>query len=136
MWYQIVLFELVKRIFLMRWLWTIFSSFYLIAYAFWIPTLFDNILAIIPILGSTLVVGGGLLVEGAWRVLELDKNITTKMPGLPKLRIWQALGGIFLISYILVYIPEEGRVVAHWPLDLAITIIAGIIILVFSIRKN
>ena len=120
----------------MRWLWTIFSSFYLIAYAFWVPTIFENILTMIPILGSTLVIGGGLLVEGAWRVLELDKNITSKMPKLPKLRIWQAIGGVFLIGYILVYIPEEGRVVAHWPLDLAITILAGIMILVYAIRKN
>ena len=131
-----MLFELVKKIFLIRWLWTIFASFYLIAYAFWIPILFENILVMIPMLVITLIIGGGLLVEGVWRVLELDRKVTTKMPRLPKLRIWQIGGGIFLIGYILVYIPEEGRIVAHWPLDLAITIITGAIMLVYSIRKK
>ena len=120
----------------MEWLWTIFSSFYLIAYAFWIPVLFENIVVMIPILITTLAIGGGLLVEGAWRVLEFEKNIT-KMPTLPQLKIWQFVGGIFfLIGFLTVYIPDEGRVVAHWPLDLAITIIAGALILIYSIKKN
>ena len=58
------------------------------------------------------------------------------MPILPQLRIWQFVGGVFLIGFLTAYIPDEGRVVAHWPLDLAITAISGILILIYSIKKN
>ena len=119
----------------MQWLWTIFSSFYLIAYALWIPILFENIFVMTPILITTLGIGGGLLVEGAWRILEFEKNIT-KMPTLPQLGIWQFVGGVFLSGFLTVYIPDEGRDVAHWPLDLAITAIAGILILIYPIKKS
>lgn len=129
------LWDLVKRIFLMRWLWTIFTSFYLIAYVFWIPTLFDNILIMILLSAATLTVGTGLLLEGSWRVLELDRNVRNKMPRLPQTRIWQFAGGILLLGYLLVYIPQEGRIVAHWPLDLAITAMAGIIMLICSAKR-
>ena len=117
----------------MRWLWSLFGAFYLIAYTFWIPTLFDDLLIIIPLAAITLIVGGGLLLEGLWRVLELEENNREKnMPRLPRVRIWWLIGGIFLIGYLLVYIPQEGRLVAHWPLDLAITVIAAIIMLIYS----
>lgn len=117
----------------MRWLWSLFGAFYLIAYTFWIPTLFDDLLIIIPLSAITLIVGGGLLLEGLWRVLELEKNSREKnMPRLPRIRIWWLMGGILLIGYLLVYIPQEGRLVAHWPLDLAITVIAAIIMLIYS----
>lgn len=119
----------------MQWLWSLFAAFYLIAYTFWIPALFDDFLTIIPLSSFTLIVGGGLLLEGLWRVLELEKNNERKMPTLPRVRIWRMLGGILLIGYLLVYIPQEGRIVAHWPLDLAVTVIAGIIMLVYSARQ-
>ena len=64
----------------MQWLWTIFSSFYLIAYAFWIPVLFENILVMIPILITTLVIGGGLLVEGVGEYSNLRKITLLKCP--------------------------------------------------------
>lgn len=128
-----VLFALVQRIFFMRWLWSLFGAFYLIAYTFWVPTLFDDLLIIVPLSAITLIVGGGLLLEGLWRVLELEKNNREKnMPRLPRIRIWWLIGGILLIGYLLVYIPQEGRIVAHWPLDLAITVIAAIIMLIYS----
>lgn len=130
---QVVLFALVQRIFFMRWLWSLFGAFYLIAYTFWVPTLFDDLLIIVPLSAITLIVGGGLLLEGLWRVLELEKNNREKnMPRLPRIRIWWLIGGILLIGYLLVYIPQEGRIVAHWPLDLAITVIAAIIMLIYS----
>ena len=116
----------------MQWLWSLFAAFYLIAYTFWIPTLFADFLIIIPLSSLTLIVGGGLLLEGLWRAIELEKNNKRKMPTLPRIRIWWILGGILLIGYLLVYIPQEGRIVAHWPLDLAITITSGIIMLIYS----
>lgn len=131
--------EFIKEFFLLRWLWTLFAGFYLIAYTFWIPTLFDDLLIIIPLSAITLIVGGGLLLEGLWRVLEIGKNNSRIMPTLPRIRIWWMMGGIFLIGYLLVYIPQEGRLVAHWPLDLAITVIAAVIMLIYlatSIKQN
>ena len=124
--------EFIKEFFLLRWLWSLFAGFYLIAYTFWIPTLFDDLLIIIPLSAITLIVGGGLLLEGLWRVLELEKNNSRSMPTLPRIRIWWMIGGILLIGYLLVYIPQEGRLVAHWPLDLAITVVAAIITLIYS----
>ena len=130
-----MLFSFVQKIFFMRWLWSLFGAFYLIAYTFWVPTLFDDLLIIIPLSAITLIVGGGLLLEGLLRALELEKNNREKnMPRLPRVRIWWFIGGILLIGYLLVYIPEEGRIVAHWPLDLAITVIAAIIMLIYSAR--
>lgn len=126
--------DLVKRIFFMPWLWSLFASFYLVAYTFWVPTLFENFLIIIPISALTLIVGGGLFLEGLWRVLDLGKNSKQNMPTLPRIRIWWLIGGILLIGYLLVYLPQEGRIVAHWPLDLVITIIAAIIMLIYSAR--
>ena len=118
----------------MPWLWSLFASFYLVAYTFWVPTLFENFLIIIPISALTLIVGGGLFLEGLWRVLDLGKNSKQNMPTLPRIRIWWLIGGILLIGYLLVYLPQEGRIVAHWPLDLVITIIAAIIMLIYSAR--
>jgi len=124
--------EFIKEFFLLRWLWALFAGFYLLAYTFWIPTLFDDLLIIIPLSAITLIVGGGLLLEGLWRVLEIEKNNSRSMPTLPRIRIWWMIGGILLIGYLLVYIPQEGRLVAHWPLDLAITVVAAIITLSYS----
>lgn len=120
----------------MRWLWLLFVSFYLVAYSFWIPTLFDELWIILSLSAATLIAGGGLFLEGMWRVLEFEKNNEKAMPSLPQIRIWQTAGGILLLGYVLVYVPQEGRIVAHWPLDLAITIIAGIIMLAYSTIKQ
>lgn len=118
----------------MQWLWSLFASFYLVAYTFWIPTLFDDLLIIILISSITLIVGGGLLLEGLWRALDLERNSKQSIQTLPLIRIWWLMGGILLIGYLFVYIPEEGRLVAHWPLDLVITAIAAIIMLIYSSR--
>ena len=133
--FSVLLLEFVRRIFFLQWLWSLFASFYLIAYTFWIPTLFDDLFIIISLSSITLIVGGGLLLDGLWRALDLEQNSMKSTPRLPNIRIWWLLGGILLIGYLLVYIPQEGRIVAHWPLDLAITVIAGVIMLIYSVRR-
>ena len=118
-----------------RWLIAYFAGFYLLAYAFWVPHLFNNDwIIVIPTIAGTVILGMGLMAEGNWRVYELAKK--TKQRKLPMRWLWQILGGTTLLIYVAVYIPEEGRVVAHWPLDLAITIIAGALIIVYGIKKQ
>ena len=123
--------DFIKRIFLVRWLWSIFSGFYLVAYTFWVPGLFSDLLLKISVFAVTLIVGAGLVTDGFLRAMELDKG--TSMPALPFRRVWRAVGGIFLVGYLLVYIPTQGRIVAHWPLDLAITLIGGLVMLAYAV---
>jgi hypothetical protein len=117
----------------MRWLWSIFAGFYLVAYTFWVPNLFNNFLMIITVFVVTLIVGLSLVIDGFSKALELDtgKAVLT----LPVVWLWRLIGAIFLFGYLLVYIPPEGRIVAHWPLDLAITLVAGIVMLAYVILK-
>ncbi len=125
--------EFIKKIFLMRWLWSIFAGFYLVAYTFWVPNLFNNFLMIITVFVITLIVGLSLVIDGFSKALELDtgKAVLT----LPVVWLWRLLGAILLFGYLLVYIPPEGRIVAHWPLDLVITVVAGIVMLAYVILK-
>ncbi len=81
----------------------------------------------------TLIAGLGLLYDGFSKALELDTGKANTI--LPVIRLWRILGAILLFGYLLVYIPPEGRVVAHWPLDLVITLVAGIVMLVYVILK-
>ena len=126
------LIEPLKRIFMMSWLWRIFAGFYLVAYAFWIPKLFDTTLLVIPILAVTVTLGVGLSLDGFWRATELEME--SERPNLPSIQLWQIAGGILLMGYLLVYIPPEGRVVAHWPLDFAITLLSGLVLLAYAVR--
>lgn len=123
--------DFILRLFQIRWLWNIFAGFYLVAYAFWDPGLFDNLAAVISAIAVTLVIGFGLLTDGFYRAYELDKGGT--MPDLPFRRLWRFAGAILLFSYLLVYIPPTGRIVAHWPLDLAITLVAGLVMLAYGV---
>jgi hypothetical protein len=122
---------LIKKISLMRWLWGIFAGFYLVAYVFWVPAMLDRLLFVVLVASLTLILGLSLLVDGFSRALELE--YMEKPPALPFKRAREALGAIFLFGYLLVYLPPGGRIVAHWPLDMAITLLAGIIILVYAI---
>jgi hypothetical protein len=122
--------SLVKDFLFMRWLWEIFAGFYLVAYTFWVPKLFSDILVIVLLGGLTLLVGLVLLYLGFQRALELDKRRV--LPMIPKVRLWWLIGGILLLGYISVYIPPSGRIVAHWPLDLAITVVSGFIMLGYA----
>ncbi len=125
--------EFVKKIFLMRWLWSIFAGFYLVAYTFWVPNLFNNFLMIITVFVITLIVGLSLVIDGFSKALELDTG--NAVLTLPVIWLWRLLGALLLFGYLLVYIPPEGRIVAHWPLDLVITLVAGIIMLAYVILK-
>ncbi len=123
--------DLVIRIFKIKWLWTIFAGFYLVAYAFWVPDLFSEMLVVIAVIAITLIVGFGLLIDGFSRAHEVDGG--GAMPNLPFKRLWRFAGAILLFGYLLVYIPSTGRIVAHWPLDLAITLVAGLVMLGYGI---
>ncbi|MCE8426003.1 MAG: hypothetical protein J5U17_09535 [Candidatus Methanoperedens sp.] len=122
--------EFFSEIFLMRWLWTIFAGFYLVAYTFWIPGIFNRIFLKISVFAITLIIGGGLLAEGFFRAMELDSG--SIMPELPFKHIWIALGGVLLLGYLWVYISPKGRIVAHWALDMVITLVAGVVMLAYS----
>jgi hypothetical protein len=37
----------ISQVFKMSWLWSIFAGFYLVAYAFWDPSLFSNLLVVV-----------------------------------------------------------------------------------------
>ena len=127
--------EFIREIFLLRWLWSLFAGFYLLAYTFWIPNLFDNLIISIPLAAVTLLLAMGLMLEGFWRALDLKRK-TNDMPILPQRRLWQIFGGILLLGYLLVYVPPEGRIVAHWALDLAITIVAATMMFVFASKRR
>jgi hypothetical protein len=47
-------------------------------------------------------------------------------------RVLRFLGGVALLAYVSVYLPPGGRIVAHWPLDLGITIAAGVIMVTYG----
>lgn len=124
------MFEFFRDIFLMLWLWNIFAGFYLIAYTFWVPRMFTKIFLKISVFAITLIIGGGLLAEGFLRAMALDGGAI--MPELPFKHIWMAFGGVLLLGYLWVYISPKGRIVAHWALDMVITLVAGVVMLAYS----
>ena len=116
--------EILLEIANLRWLWDIFAGFYLVAYAFWVPALFDNPWLVVASVALTLLAGGSLLFNGFSVALVLG-SVPVRVLGR------RLLGGVLLLAYLLVYIPPEGRLVAHWPLDLAITAVSGTIMLCY-----
>ena len=125
---------LAKQVFLMTWLWAIFAGFYLVAYVFWVPRLFSGLARRTGVVAAvTLVLGAGFLLDGFLRALELQTS--SPMRAVPLRRIRRFLGGALLLGYLLVYLPPQGRVVAHWPLDLAITLVSGVIMVVYGIMN-
>lgn len=126
--------DFIKKAFQIRWLWSIFAGFYLLVYAFWVPDLFStNLPAMISVGVITVIVGFGLLVDGFFRACELNKNPT--LPDLPFKRLWRFWGAVLLLGYLLIYIPPYGQImaVAHWPLDLAITVVSMLAMLIYGI---
>lgn len=126
--------DIVKKAFQIRWLWSILAGFYLLVYAFWIPSLFStNLPVMITALAITIIVGLSLLIDGFFRACELDKG--PAMPGLPFKRLWRFGGAALLAGFLLIYIPPYGQImaVAHWPFDLAITIVSGLAMLIYGI---
>jgi hypothetical protein len=125
--------QYAKQVFLMSWLWSIFAGFYLVAYVFWVPSLFVSLAEVIVVAAVTLVVGAGLLQDGFLKAIELQMG--TKLRPLPLRRLRRFVGGAMLLGYLGVYLPPQGRVVAHWPLDLAITAVSGVIMVVYGIMN-
>jgi hypothetical protein len=122
------------RIFKMSWLWSIFAGFYLVAYTFWVPTLFANLMVMIGLAGLTLLLGLGFLYDGFSTALALQGGSPAR--ALPVGRLRRFAGGGLLLVFWLVYVPPQGRIVAHWPLDLAITVVSGIVMLVYGIQNR
>jgi hypothetical protein len=120
-----------KQIFLMGWLWAIFGGFYLVAYVFWVPGLFNSLPLIIGLAAVTLIVGAFSLLEGFLKAVALQNG--TKVGALPLGRLRHFVGGALLLGYLFVYLPPQGRIVPHWPLDLAITAVSGVLLIVYGI---
>jgi hypothetical protein len=117
--------------FRMTWLWSVFAGFYLVAYSFWLPSLFSSLVVVILAAALTLVLGFGLLYDGFSAAVALQGGRATKTLSLRRLR--RLAGGGLLLAYLLVYVPPKGRIVAHWPLDLAITAVSGAIMVIYAI---
>jgi hypothetical protein len=117
----------------MTWLWAIFAGFYLVAYVFWVPHLFSNVSVVVSVGTATLVVGLSLLADGFRRALQLQGP--TRLRSVPFERARRTVGGLMLLAYLLVYLPPQGRVVAHWPLDLAITAVSGGMMVVYGLMN-
>jgi hypothetical protein len=120
----------LEQLFLMTWLWSIFAGFYLVAYAFWVPRLSSSLPLVVLGVAAALALGGSLLVDGFFRAAELQSG--TPERAMPLVRVRQVLGGLALLAFLSVYLPPSGRVVAHWPLDLAITAASGVIMLAYG----
>ena len=125
---------LLTRIFLLTWLWSIFAGFYLVAYAFWVPTLFSSLPIVASVIALVLVLGLGLLYDGFGTALTLGGGQPLRT--LPARRFWRLAGGLVLLACPSVYLPPDGRVVAHWPLDLAITLVAGVMMIAYAITNR
>jgi len=128
------MFGSLKQIFLMTWLWNIFAGFYLVAYAFWVPRLFTSLPLVVVVVLVTLALGGSVMVDGFSRAMQLQSG--TALVALPLVRPRQLLGGTALLAYLSVYFPPSGRIVAHWPLDLAITVISGVVLLAYGLNRH
>lgn len=122
---------LMRQVLAMTWLWEIFAGFYIVAYAFWLPRLFDGLLLVILLVIATLAVGCSLLFDG----FAAARGLQTGVPigSLPYVRPRHLIGGVVLLVYTAVYLPPGGRIVAHWPLDLAITLLSGLILVYYAL---
>ncbi len=118
------------RILKMQWLWSTFAGFYLVAYVFWVPSLFGNVVEVILVAGVTLLLGFGLLFDGFGAALALQQGSTVKPSKYQRPR--RLVSGLVLLAYLAVYLPPKGRIVAHWPLDLAITAASGVVIVAYA----
>jgi hypothetical protein len=121
----------MRQLLAMTWLWDIFAGFYIVAYAFWLPRLFDGLLLVILLVLVTLALGCSLLFDGFAAARRLQTGVA--VGSLPYVRPRHLVGGVALLIYTVVYLPPGGRIVAHWPLDLAITLLSGLILVYYAI---
>jgi hypothetical protein len=121
----------MRHVLAMTWLWDIFAGFYIVAYAFWLPRLFQGPLLVILLVLVTLALGFSLLFDG----FAAARRLQTGMPvgSLPFVRPRHLVGGVVLLVYIAVYLSPAGRIVAHWPLDLAITLLSGLTLVYYAL---
>ena len=129
--------DLIKITFQTWWFWSIQGGFYLLVYAFWVPNLFStHLYSMIFVFTITLIVGLGLLADGFFRACEINKYPV--MPELPFRRLRRFAGATLLAGYLLIYLPPYGQImaVAHWPFDLAISVISGLAMLVYGIYDH
>jgi hypothetical protein len=124
----------LKQVLLMTWLWSIFAGFYLVAYAFWVPRLFSSLPVVVLVVLVTLALGGTILADGFSRAMQLQTGAALK--AVPFVRARWAIGGLVLLAYVSVYLPPTGRIVAHWPLDLAITVVSGVVMLAYAVANK
>ena len=120
----------LKQLLLMNWLWSIFAGFYLVAYSFWVPRLLASLLVAALVTVVTLGLGLSLLADGFSGALQLQTG--KGLAKVPLLRARELAGGLALLAYLSVYVPAGGRIVAHWPLDLAITLFSGLIMVAYA----
>ena len=118
----------------MTWLWSIFAGFYLVAYCSGSRSLFSSLAVVILGAVLTLVLGLSLLYDGFSTAVALQGGPATKPLSLRRIR--RLAAEELLLAYLLVYIPPKGRIVPHWPLDLAITAVSGAIMVVYAIRDE
>jgi len=124
----------LKQLYAMKWLWSIFAGFYLVAYCFWVPSLFASLPLVVLVLAVTLALGGSLLVDGFSIAMNLQTGTALRV--VPLVRVRQLLGGLALLAYAPAYLPPGGRIVAHWPLDLAITVVSGAMMIAYGITSK
>jgi len=118
----------------MGWLWSIFAGFYLVAYVFWVPRLLASPVEVILAAALTLLIALSLLCDGFSSAIALQGGSALRV--LPFRRLRRFAGGGLLLAYLLVYIQPQGRIVAHWPLDLAITAVSGAVMVVYGIQNQ
>jgi Na+-driven multidrug efflux pump len=92
--------------FKMTWLWSVFAGFYLVAYCFWLPSLFSSPVVVILAAALTLVLGLSLVYDGFSAAVALQGGPATKPLSLMRLR--RMAGGGLLLAYLLVYAPRKG----------------------------
>lgn len=130
---RLTLSEVLVQTLRMSWLWCIFAGFYLVAYAFWVPGLFGSGLLAALLILVAVGLGGSLLYDGFSNALALQTGRRGGGLALPFGRARVALGGAVLLAFVDVYLPPSGRIVAHWPLDLAITVVSGLVLLYYAV---
>ena len=102
--------------------WDLIGAFYLLAYAFWTP--FD--VFVIDFMVRWPTVTFAVLLGIRANLPSIYDEAERKFPfqiNLPRIG-----GGIALLLWSLIYIRESNRIVAHWPLDLIVTLLAGVIL--------
>lgn len=133
--------DLIREILEIRFLAALIGGFFLVAYAFWPFRLVGFIMAPVSA-GVTLFLGGLLLFEAYMRLVDLISDVQVKkpliIPGREKPVIMfegtgRLLAGSALLAWSLAYVNPASRVAFHWPLDLAVTVFSGALLIYYVI---